>query len=46
MKALSIILLVVGIILLLATEAKTAVPNIAGLVLVTISTYKLKVLTL
>lgn len=46
MKALNIILLVVGIILLLATEGQTATPNIIGLVLFLISTYKLKVLTL
>lgn len=46
MRALHIILLTVGIVLLLATEAKTAVPNIIGLLLITISTYKLKVLTL
>ncbi len=46
MRILNVILLIVGIILLLATEAKTATSNLIGLVLVTISTYKLKVLTL
>jgi hypothetical protein len=46
MKVFKVILLIVGIILLLATEAKTATPNLIGLVLVIISTYKLKVLTL
>lgn len=46
MRTLNIILLVIGIVLLLATESKTAVPNVIGLVLITISMYKLKVLTL
>lgn len=46
MKTLCVILLLVGTVLLLAIESKTAVPNIIGLVLVTLAFYKLKLLTL
>lgn len=46
MKTLCITLLLVGTILLLATESETAMPNIIGLVLITITSYKLKLLTL
>ena len=44
MKALNIILLIVGIVLLLATESENATTNIIGLVLVVYECNKLNLL--
>lgn len=45
MKATYLLGLIAGVILLFATEAETAVPNIMGLVLCIASSYKLDLFT-
>lgn len=45
MKAIYLLGLIAGVILLFATEAETAAPNITGLVLCVASSYKLDLFT-